>query len=111
MRQFADFSRRWGIGKETFEYWSWMARQWDVPLVSAVSPGGAPLDMDAIRTLGLNLSHALQHPGHYYYMAARCMEARRERFLACESTPQGASMTPGYADEKKVDHLTIVLEV
>ena len=27
MRRFADFSRGWGIGEETFEYWSWMARQ------------------------------------------------------------------------------------
>jgi trafficking protein particle complex subunit 11 len=31
--------------------------------------------------LGLNPSHALQHPGYYYYMAARCTEMRRERFL------------------------------
>lgn len=27
MRRFADFSRGWGIGEETFEYWSWMSRQ------------------------------------------------------------------------------------
>lgn len=27
MRRFGDFSRGWGIGEETFEYWSWMARQ------------------------------------------------------------------------------------
>lgn len=27
MRRFADFSRGWGIGEETFEYWSWMTRQ------------------------------------------------------------------------------------
>ena len=26
-RRFADFSRGWGIGEETFEYRSWMARQ------------------------------------------------------------------------------------
>ena len=85
-----------------------LTRASGAPLASAVSPGGAPLDMDAIRTLGLNPSHALQHPGHYYYMAARCTEARRERFLASESASQGA---PGYANEKKVNHLTIVLEV
>ena len=29
----------------------------------------------------INPSHALQHPGYYYYMAARCTETRRERFL------------------------------
>ncbi|KAI9568859.1 Gryzun, putative trafficking through golgi-domain-containing protein [Boletus coccyginus] len=138
MRRFADFSRGWGIGEETFEYWSWMARQHRVLaelleqgsrstltfpthapftrasgalIASAVGPGGASLDMDAVRTLGLNPSHALQHPGHYYYMAARCTEARRERFLASENASQGANTPPGYANEKKVDHLTIALEL
>lgn len=28
IRLFSDFSRGWGIGEETFEFWSWMARQW-----------------------------------------------------------------------------------
>ncbi|KAG8221229.1 glutathione transferase omega-1 [Butyriboletus roseoflavus] len=134
MRRFADFSRGWGIGEETFEYWSWMARQHRVlaelleqgsrfaltfpthaPLTRAsgapVGLGGAPLDMDSVRTLGLNPSHALQHPGHYYYMAARCTEARRERFLANEGASQGTNAAPGFANEKKVDHLTIVLEL
>ena len=27
IRQFGDFSRGWGIGEDTFEYWSWIARQ------------------------------------------------------------------------------------
>ena len=27
MRKFGDFSRGWGIGEETFEFWSWIARQ------------------------------------------------------------------------------------
>ena len=27
MRKFADFSRGWGIGEETFEFWSWLARR------------------------------------------------------------------------------------
>ena len=28
MRNAADFSRGWGIGQETFEFWSWLARQY-----------------------------------------------------------------------------------
>ena len=32
-------------------------------------------------SLGINPSHALQHPGFYYYLAARCTEMRRSRFL------------------------------
>lgn len=133
MRRFADFSRGWGIGEETFEYWSWMARQYRVlaelleqgarstltfPIhilgtrtpgsaPGALGPGGAPLELDAGRMMGLNPNHALQHPGHYYYMAARCTEARRERFLANE----GLTTAPGYANEKKVDHLALALEL
>jgi len=26
-RRFSDFSRGWGIGEDTFEFWSWIARQ------------------------------------------------------------------------------------
>lgn len=133
MRRFADFSRGWGIGEETFEYWSWMARQHRVlaelleqgsrstltfPLQTAVpkaaatlGPSGAPLELDAVRMMGMNPSHALQHPGHYYYMAARCTEARRERFLASEGTSQSPSSAPGFVNEKKVDHLTLILEL
>lgn len=132
MRRFADFSRGWGIGEETFEYWSWMARQHRVlaelleqgsnssltfptnslpSLTVGASSAGTPVELDAIRALGLNPSHALQHPGHYYYMAARCTEARRERFLANEGISQGTSSAPGYANEKKVDHLTLILEL
>lgn len=133
MRRFADFSRGWGIGEETFEYWSWMARQHRVlaelleqgsnssltfptnsppSLTAGVTSAGTPVELDAVRAFGLNPSHALQHPGHYYYMAARCTEARRERFLANEEAiSQGTSAAPGYANEKKVDHLSLILEL
>ena len=40
------------------------------------------VEYDSLRSLGINPSHALQHPGFYYYMAARCTEMRRSRFLA-----------------------------
>jgi trafficking protein particle complex subunit 11 len=40
------------------------------------------LELESMRSLGINPSHALQHPGFYYYMAAKCTEMRRERFLA-----------------------------
>lgn len=40
------------------------------------------VEYDAMRSLGLNPSHALQHPGFYYYVAARCTEMRRSRFMA-----------------------------
>jgi hypothetical protein len=27
LKRFSDLSRGWGIGEETFEFWSWLARQ------------------------------------------------------------------------------------
>ncbi|EPQ55211.1 hypothetical protein GLOTRDRAFT_41884 [Gloeophyllum trabeum ATCC 11539] len=139
VRKFSDLSRSWGIGEDTFEFWSWMARQYRIlaelleqgiranlkipshrpaPALSAATPttsAGQPgVEMDAMRSLGVNPSHTLQHPGFYYYTAARCTERRRERFLASIVTmlPQEPrSVPPGYTNEKKVDHLTIILEL
>lgn len=146
MRLFSDFSRGWGIGEETFEFWSWMARQHRVlaelleqgmrstltiPVHKAHSAastgagmaasqalrGTAPtnvLESESMRSLGINPTHALQHPGFYYYMAAKCTEMRRERFLAVlevEDSPQTMTLSPGFANEKKIDHLAVILEL
>lgn len=137
IRQFGDFSRGWGIGEETYEFWSWIARQYRVlaELIdqgtragltlsahephpsTAPKPAGTGLlpEIDAMaRSAGINPSHALQHSGFYYYMAAKCTDARRARFLAAleaESNGQPISIAPGFSNEKKVDHLALVLEV
>ncbi|RDX49266.1 hypothetical protein OH76DRAFT_1483227 [Lentinus brumalis] len=136
MRKFADFSRGWGIGEETFEFWSWLARQHRVlaelleqgtrstlkipsaypapppsaALMAAQALEASQLGLDAMRVLGLNPNQALQHPGFYYYMAARCTERRRERFLALLEAG-GDNNSPGFVNERKVDHLTVVLEL
>ncbi|KAF8161338.1 Gryzun, putative trafficking through golgi-domain-containing protein [Crassisporium funariophilum] len=141
IRQFGDFSRGWGIGEETFEFWSWIARQHRVlaelleqgtksTLVIPVHKPAAAnsnlslsqqnlraasgVEYDTMRSLGVNPSHALQHPGFYYYMAARCTEMRRERFLAAaeaELSHKPIAMSPGFTNEKKVEHLTIINEL
>ena len=51
-------------------------------LVAAQVLDPSQLGLEAMRALGLNPNQALQHPGFYYYMAARCTERRRERFLS-----------------------------
>ncbi|KAJ7772064.1 Gryzun, putative trafficking through golgi-domain-containing protein [Mycena maculata] len=142
IRKFGDFSRGWGIGEETFEFWSWIARQHRIlaellehgtqsklvipdhrpvnPVLAAsqrssVAIPTSALEIEAMRAMGINPSHALQHPGYYYYMAAKCTEARRERFLAAaeaeESQKSPSNPSPGFTNEKKVDHLIIILEL
>lgn len=44
-------------------------------------PQRSSVETESLRSLGLNPTQALQHPGFYYYMAARCTESRRSRFL------------------------------
>ena len=51
-------------------------------LLAAQALEASQMGLDAMRVLGLNPFQALQHPGFYYYMAARCTERRRQRFLA-----------------------------
>jgi len=46
-------------------------------------------EVESVLSLGINPSYALQHPGFYYYMAARSTEIRRERFLAALATEVG----------------------
>jgi len=101
--KFAELSRGWGIGEETFEFWSWMAKQYRIlaelleiavrfgmklPVHGAPAiPGHAPapsvtqVASDAARVLGLNPANALHHPGYYYYTAATCTVQRYERYM------------------------------
>ncbi|TFY61713.1 hypothetical protein EVJ58_g4338 [Rhodofomes roseus] len=145
MRKFADFSRGWGIGEETFEFWSWLARQHrafaellehgtrstlKIPTHFSTTPPShaaaaaavqalesgqrGALELEAMRALGLNPNQALQHPGFYYYMSARSTERRRERFFGRRQIREGETTTappPGFANEQKVDHLALILEL
>ncbi|KAH8827913.1 Gryzun, putative trafficking through golgi-domain-containing protein [Flagelloscypha sp. PMI_526] len=132
VRQFGDFSRGWGIGEETFEFWSWVARQHRIlaelleqgtrstlvlpkhqpsPLTTASSQSNPLI---AARSVGINPSHALQHPGFYYYLAAKCTESRKERYeeiLKADLEGRLDANTPGFTNEKKVDHTALILEL
>lgn len=65
-----------------------------------------------MRVLGLNPANALQHPGFYYYMAARATERRRTQFFAVLSSVEASGTNlPGFANERKVDHFGVAVEV
>ncbi len=63
----------------------------------------------------INPSTHLMHPGFYYAAAATCAEKRRARFLEVLVVAEGAggegAPAPGFANEKKSDHLGTILEV
>ncbi|QRV97868.1 trafficking protein particle complex subunit 11 [Ceratobasidium sp. AG-Ba] len=50
---------------------------------------------------GHNPSLALQHPGFYYYVAAGCSI----------TDPSPVSATPAFANEKKIDHHSLIIEL
>lgn len=58
-----------------------MALAANAPVVGGAQGPRSVVEIESLRSLGINPSHALQHAGFYYYMAARCTEKRRERFL------------------------------
>ncbi|KAF8601607.1 hypothetical protein BDV93DRAFT_509874 [Ceratobasidium sp. AG-I] len=176
LHRFADLSRGWGIGDETYEFWSWMARQHRIfaelldhglhnglripslappPLphalphsisasatltpstsdssttTSALKPTLSPSPstplapgltnpavgqgINAALSSGQNPTLALQHPGFYYYIAAGCSQQRLNRFKAVleaeTSDPSPVSATPAFANEKKIDHHSLIVEL
>jgi hypothetical protein len=59
----------------------------------------------------------LQHPGYYYYAAADCSVRRKSRFDKISGHPDHVDRipknqaAPGLANEQKIDHMAIILEV
>lgn len=140
IQKFSELSRGWGIGEETFEFWSWQARQYRIlaellelavragyklptptipPGLPGTRPTGtgspAPNQQNDPRALGINPLHALQHPGYFYYLSATCTLQRYERFIEAvrqeERQPGSLSQSPGYVNEKKVEHHTVIIEL
>ncbi|WVO12852.1 hypothetical protein L204_100460 [Cryptococcus depauperatus] len=144
VKRFGDFSKGWGIGEETFEYWSWIARQYRIfaellemaqshglhtstPVPSFPTLNSSVISQDpeyfVTPLSSTNPSQTLQHPAMYYYTAACCSIERYKRFkeaLEVESdaldlelgkTSGFVSAAPGFANEKKVDHTALVIEL
>jgi len=142
VKRYGDLSRGWGIGEETFEFWSWIARQYRIfaellemaheagvqlptlplPVFPIAGPPTGPPTPEHWSTpvSSTNPIHALQQPAFYYYTAATCSAQRKKRYeeaLELEEEQAGSeaggyvSTAPGFANEKKVDHAGLVVEV
>lgn len=143
LKRFGDLSRGWGIGEETFEYWSWIARQYrifaelielgqldgelHIPILplpvfptSSLSTAPPTPEYYATPSSALNPLQVLQQPAYYYYTAADCTLKRKERFQEALSVEEEAkeseagghiALAPGFANEKKVDHAALAIEV
>ncbi|KAK6902899.1 hypothetical protein I203_108159 [Kwoniella mangroviensis CBS 8507] len=123
LKRFGDLSRGWGIGEETFEFWSWIARQYRIfaellemaqqsgmriaslapPTFPTAVAAAAPPPPDYYTTpiSSGNPLQVLQQPAFYYYTAATCSIQRQLRYqeaLAAENDALSseAGSTSGY---------------
>ncbi|KAI8643763.1 Gryzun, putative trafficking through golgi-domain-containing protein [Parasitella parasitica] len=135
LHMFQSYSPSWGMGEHTFEYWSWLSKQYrifadiieaaiqagyKVPLPTAyltTSASGTPTSPTlgnngggVANTSGCNPGAILQHPGFYYHLAAMCCAERRRRFLEVERT-EGSTDNPALQHEKLVDHSSLTIEL
>ncbi|GAA6036838.1 hypothetical protein JCM8097_006306 [Rhodosporidiobolus ruineniae] len=135
--RFRELSTSWQIGVETFEFWSWLSKQYrlfaDLTAIAlragyrlpslrppptprtALPPGTSPNSLPSPGLMPLNI---LQHAGFYYHLAAVCAVERRERFRAIkrelEGTDGGKEMlekSPALAHEQKVDHAEQIIQL
>ncbi|EIW69677.1 hypothetical protein TREMEDRAFT_44157 [Tremella mesenterica DSM 1558] len=136
LHRFGDLSRGWGIGEETYEFWSWLSREYRIfaeLLEEAVKQGHqitpsalptfpTPLaaahpptpDYYATPTSSANPLMFLQGPAYYYYTAAACSVERKRKFedaLSAEVCPYSNTPAPGLNTEKTVDHAALIGEV
>ncbi|WFD46751.1 hypothetical protein GLX27_001392 [Malassezia furfur] len=115
-RRIAELSTGWGIGTSTYEFWSWLAKQFQLlgdllqyalhpsdPARALVLPPGAPEDTPAYTAAAAFLAQ----PGTHYYHAALCTHERAVRFRGV----QNAAELPNYAAEAKIDHVTLAVEL
>lgn len=132
-------SRGWGIGEDTFEFWSWVARQYrifgevleiaqgngfDIPAIPLPSypPPPAqnvlppPPEELTLPVSNVNPLHVLHPPAFYFYTAASCTIERKMRYdsaLASEqaSGASGLASAPGFANEKTVNHTALIVDL
>ncbi|GAA6001644.1 hypothetical protein JCM10207_002245 [Rhodosporidiobolus poonsookiae] len=133
--RFRELSATWQIGEDTFEFWSWLSKQYRLfgdltavalrngfrlpslkppPTPRPPPPGSSP--SLAAPSPGLVPLNVLQHAGHYYHLAGVCAVQRRERFRvmreAMEREAEGeGKATPALVHEQKVDHAELIVEL
>ncbi|WFC94543.1 hypothetical protein MBRA1_001175 [Malassezia brasiliensis] len=115
-RRIAELSTGWGIGTSTYEFWSWLAKQYQLlgdllqyalhpsdPARALVLPPSAPEDTPTYAAAAAFLTL----PGTHYYHAALCTHERAVRFHGVQNTAE----LPNYAAEAKVDHVSLTVEL
>ncbi|GAA5871782.1 hypothetical protein JCM3774_000298 [Rhodotorula dairenensis] len=138
--RFHTLSTSWQIGQDTFEFWSWLSKQYRLfgdlvsialrdgthlpslrpPPAPRLPPPGMSPNLKG-PSPGLVPANILQHAGHYYHLAALCTIERRDRYREMARARQEATVrdgaaaathvNPAFAHEAKVEHGEIMIEL
>ncbi|PKC06517.1 hypothetical protein RhiirA5_419462 [Rhizophagus irregularis] len=145
---FKDISNTRGIGEDTFEYWAWLSKQYrifadileiairtgfTIPDPAKISHNTTSSDfrfsmssMSSISSMssnpntgsGINPTMVLQHPGFYYFMAAKYNSLRRKHFLNLEKYMKKEGVDNSILPpqdildaEQSIDHSTLTIEL
>ena len=138
LSSFRELSNVWNIGEQTFEFWSWLSKQYRLfaELVaialragmrlpsSRPPPAKVPITQEALQA-GINPSLLLQHPGYYFHLAGLCAVIRRDRYRALAASqpppppppadgsalPAAPAASAAMQHEAKVDHADIAIDL
>lgn len=108
VQRVAELSAGWGIGTSTYEFWSWLAKQFQL-LGDLVQQATHPPDgTRALQLGGAPADALLAGTGTHMYHAALCTMERAARFRAVSDEK---AELPTYANEAQVDHTALVVEM
>ncbi|GAA94378.1 uncharacterized protein L969DRAFT_96482 [Mixia osmundae IAM 14324] len=134
LARFRELCNGWGIGEETYEYWSWLAKQYrslaDLVELAVASGYRLPIPRLAASTrtptpaqtpTGSSPARLLQHAGHFYLMAGLCTRNRRDKFrlrVVAEthqvngfSNGHSSSLPPALQYEGKIKHDELTIDL
>lgn len=114
----AELSAGWGIGTSTYEYWSWLAKQFQL-LSDLVESATRP--PDGAQRLALlppvphphdgSAGYVLSGPGTHLYHAALCTMERAACFQAVDKAAATEDELRALAREGEVDHAAVTVEL
>ncbi|WFD41674.1 hypothetical protein MPSI1_000306 [Malassezia psittaci] len=113
IRHIAELSTGWGISTSTYEFWSWLTKQFQI-LGDLILHATRPTEYS--ERLSLNLLSGVSNgipgafmaqPGTHFYHAALCTLERAERFRSSQDNDD----LPNYAKEAQIDHIALSVDL
>ncbi|WFC97592.1 hypothetical protein MYAM1_000307 [Malassezia yamatoensis] len=113
IRHIAELSTGWGISTSTYEFWSWLTKQFQILgdlILHATRPSEPSERLSSSLLSGVSngiFGAFMAQPGTHFYHAALCTLERAERFRVS----QDGDDLPNYAKEAQIDHIALSVDL